>query len=343
MASPQEKEIETAMNKWWDKSDSVNILISGRTGTGKSSLVNAILGKEAAVVGLKLDPETSEVTSFEVVINGIKVIVWDSPGLQDGLKNEVTYLNDIETKCKGNIDLLIYCVSMTTKRFMSGNRDIDSMSKLTDTLGKGIWNNAIFVLTCANKYITLIESPMSDSDDKNLKVKKKFTEKLDMWRDAVKKIMYDKLELPAETIEKLPFLPAGINGLPILLESSPQSPWLSALWMESLLATRRDAQPALIKMNLKRLVSASDIRNEAEFHELLEKECIIIKRKASDEGKRLNADEAAQAVGEKSGLRACIAHVVERNMGQDPHIKHLRTIVDIDKNCVRINITSVRA
>ena len=334
----QEIEIEKSMNKWWDKSNSVNILISGRTGTGKSSLVNAILGKEAATVGSKLDPETSEVASFDDIINGIKVIIWDSPGLQDGLNNEASYLSDIKAKCKDNIDLFIYCVSMTNKRFMSGSRDIDSMCKLTDALGPKIWENAIFVLTCANKFITFIESSMPDSEDKKVKVEEKFTAKLKMWKTVVKEIMNGKLGLSAETIEKLPILPAGIKGIPILLESYSKSPWLSELWMESLLATRRDAQPALIKMNHNRLVYASDIKSEEEFKELLEKECIVIKNKASDEGKHLNADEAAQIVGEKSGLRACIAHIVERIFGNDPTYKHLYTAVDINEENIAIYI-----
>ena len=79
--------------------------------------MNAILGKEVAKVGKTLNPQTSIVSSYEKEVDGIKVIVWDSPGLQDGLQNEDAYLRDIETKCKGKVDLFLYCVSMQNKRF----------------------------------------------------------------------------------------------------------------------------------------------------------------------------------------------------------------------------------
>lgn len=137
----QKKFIEDAMHQWWRDSNEVSILITGKTGTGKSSLVNAILGKEVAGVGKSLDPETVRVTSFTANINGITVRIWDSPGLQDGLNNEVAYLKDIENECKGKVDLFLYCISIgpENERFVTGSRDIESMCKLTAKLGIEIW------------------------------------------------------------------------------------------------------------------------------------------------------------------------------------------------------------
>lgn len=86
------------MSNWWRKSNEINILITGKTGTGKSSLVNAILGKDVAMVGTTLDPQTSVVDSYEGKIHDVTVRVWDSLGLQDGLNNEVAYLRDIKKK-----------------------------------------------------------------------------------------------------------------------------------------------------------------------------------------------------------------------------------------------------
>lgn len=62
------------------KKTKVNILITGATGCGKSSTINALFEGEVARVGQGSDPETMDIKKFE--LNNI--ILWDSPGLGDG-------------------------------------------------------------------------------------------------------------------------------------------------------------------------------------------------------------------------------------------------------------------
>lgn len=328
----QEKFIEGAVDQWWVKSNSVRILVTGKTGTGKSSLVNSVLGKQVAVVGQTLNPQTSEVSSFETKIKGIKVIVWDSPGLQDGLENEKLYLEDIKKKCSDKIDLLLYCIAMDSPRFFTGSRDIESMVKLTDALGKGIWKNAVVVLTCANRFITGKQSTMVPSDDIDEKFKPVFYKRLKEWQFHIMKCLQEDLRLPIETTAILPILPTGVSGKPLLLKGF--QPWLSNFWMESVLVTKSEAQPALIKMNLHRLINASDIRSEREFAELLKKESIIINDKAREVGKLVKADEAAKAAGELCGAKASVAHIMEHIFRRDPILMLLDIAVSINPEII---------
>jgi GTPase SAR1 family protein len=308
-------DIRTAVEEWWRSSDSITILVTGKTGTGKSSLVNAILGKEVAVVGQSLDPETSEVAAFEDITEGIKVCVYDSPGLQDGrgLQREKLYLDDIERRCKGKVDLFVYCISMTTNRLLDSSDDVIAMVKLTERLGKDIWSNSIFVLTCANTLIAGIKSTIPASEKGiSEKVKEQYAEKLDSWRAQIKHILFEALKLPANAIETIPIIPAGRRGLPLLFKGDTNLPWLSSLWMESLLAMKSNARPALIKMNLQRLKKVLDVRSESEFGELLQKEKLIIYDKARSFGKQLKAESEGKVVGLFSAFKEGLTHIYER-------------------------------
>ena len=57
-----------------------NVLITGATGCGKSSTINALFKTEKAKVGTSPNPETMEITKYELG----PLTLWDSPGLGDG-------------------------------------------------------------------------------------------------------------------------------------------------------------------------------------------------------------------------------------------------------------------
>ncbi len=180
----QAKKVEVSVDKWWNSSNSISVFVSGKTGVGKSTLVNALLGEKGEKVakeGGTLDPETSEVEPFTEHIQGMEVTVWDSPGLQDGTENEDKYLEDIKSKCNGEIDLLLYCISMNDSRFVSGSRDIKSMNKLTTALGPEIWENAVVILTRANTEIRLMKKMLADPES----VEAKFNERLEEWKSKI--------------------------------------------------------------------------------------------------------------------------------------------------------------
>lgn len=72
----------------------INILITGATGCGKSSTINALFGKDEAKVGQGVDPETMDIQKFE--FNNI--VLWDSPGLGDGKESDRSHSKNIIDK-----------------------------------------------------------------------------------------------------------------------------------------------------------------------------------------------------------------------------------------------------
>lgn len=72
----------------------VNLMITGATGSGKSSTINAMFDSSVAKVGEGADPETMSITKYEYG----NLILWDSPGLGDGKENDIRHSKNIISK-----------------------------------------------------------------------------------------------------------------------------------------------------------------------------------------------------------------------------------------------------
>lgn len=76
------------------KETKVNILITGATGCGKSSTINALFNAEKAKVGQGVDPETMDISKYELD----NIILFDSPGLGDGKEADIRHAKGITDK-----------------------------------------------------------------------------------------------------------------------------------------------------------------------------------------------------------------------------------------------------
>lgn len=88
------------------KGEKVHVLVTGATGCGKSSTINALFDREVAKVGQSSNPETMEITRY----NFDSVILFDSPGLGDGYEADLRHAKNITNKLlekKSDGDLLI--------------------------------------------------------------------------------------------------------------------------------------------------------------------------------------------------------------------------------------------
>ncbi len=100
------------------KEEKVNIMITGATGCGKSSTINALFDTQVAKVGVGVDPETMSIEKYELE----NLILWDSPGLGDGKEADNRHAKNIISKLherdeNGNlvIDLVLVILDGSTR------------------------------------------------------------------------------------------------------------------------------------------------------------------------------------------------------------------------------------
>ena len=133
------------------KDNKINIMITGATGCGKSSTINALFDTEVAKVGVGVDPETMEIEKYELD----NLILWDTPGLGDGKEADNRHAKTIihklaEVDAQGNalIDLVLVILD-------SGTRDLGTSYELINNviipnLGSGNENRILVAINQAD-------------------------------------------------------------------------------------------------------------------------------------------------------------------------------------------------
>ena len=130
------------------KERTFTFLLIGRTGVGKSSTINTLLGEDVATVG-NYRPETQEVQKYRKTINGVTFDVVDAPGLCDDLPekgNDTNYLKKIQAEVS-TIDCLWFVTRLHDYVYADEMRAIQLISEV---FGKEVWHHAIIVFTYAD-------------------------------------------------------------------------------------------------------------------------------------------------------------------------------------------------
>ncbi|MDU4802384.1 GTPase family protein [Clostridium butyricum] len=100
------------------KDQKINIMVTGATGSGKSSTINALFNTQVAKVGIGVDPETMEIARYDLD----NLVLWDSPGLGDGKeadnrhsKNIIKKLSECDENGNAVIDLVLVILDGSTR------------------------------------------------------------------------------------------------------------------------------------------------------------------------------------------------------------------------------------
>ena len=297
------KLVETRLEEWIEESDCVNIFVAGQTGTGKSTLVNGLVGREVSHEGKTLDPGTKRVCEYLCKVDDILVSVWDSPGLQDGYGREDEYLRDIIRRWK-KIDLFVYCIRMQI-RFEGGddNRDIATMCRLNGSLGVNIWKNALIILTFANDIIDMKEEDGLTGTD----LEEYFEKKVNEWKEMLHTVLHEEVGIPKEIADSIEVVPAGYYKCLELLPNGEC--WMSRLWLKALAVCSSRAQPAFIQINEHRFKTLNEIGMKESQHrvqeDFLHDRPLIIASKGEEIGAALGCPgKLAYMTGLRSGVKS---------------------------------------
>ena len=133
------------------KKQKINLMVTGATGCGKSSTINALFDMEVAKVGTSVDPETMEIQKYELD----NLVIWDTPGLGDGKEADNRHSKNIISKLyekdeNGNllIDLVLVILDGSTRDLGTSYELINSV--IIPNLGENKENRILVAINQAD-------------------------------------------------------------------------------------------------------------------------------------------------------------------------------------------------
>lgn len=233
--------VEDAVREKLKGVSEVNIVVVGCYGVGKSTLINSLFfetGHKYTEKAMKGHAITEAKDPYVLEINGVKYNIYDSPGLQDGIEDELDHLQWISQQ-HDKIHLVIYCTRMGEAVRPA---EIEAMKNVTTAFTESIWNNTVIALTFAN----MVEAVDPDMEDDYYfeKVRKEKVENL--------KSIFKEFSFEEATLEKIKqnIYPVG-SARKLILPGQSQD-WRIDFWRGCLDACDPESKQANFQLSQTR-------------------------------------------------------------------------------------------
>ena len=273
---------------------SLKIAVCGLTGAGKSTILNAIVGKEVFTEGHHLHHQTLKVSShtWSDDDNNFEVTVYDTPGFEDDSGDAEKYKADIRKNC-ADVDLLLYCISVEEFQAML-NRDKKTLKELHQVFDETVWSHCVIVLTFANAIVLRSQAKYKSKMNAKARVKKEYGDTIEYWKRQTKTAL-DEIGIS----EDIPIIPASNATNYSILDNNEY--WLSQLFREVLEKMEDEKSDVLIMLNSHRFRSVSAVKNSEFLDVKITEQPLVIHKDFNKLKKRLKELGAAVGAGSISG------------------------------------------
>ncbi|XP_073049830.1 translocase of chloroplast 159, chloroplastic-like [Primulina eburnea] len=129
---------------------SINILVLGKSGLGKSATINSIFGQDMSPIDA-FEVGTASMKEISGFVDGVQVRVFDTPGLKSSAmeqafnRNTLSSVKKFTKKCPPDVMLYVDRLDAQTRDL----NDLPLLRTITSALGPSIWRSAIVTLTHA--------------------------------------------------------------------------------------------------------------------------------------------------------------------------------------------------
>ena len=238
-------EMTNHLEDYLDERNPLKILVAGKMGVGKSSLINSIYGAELAVDAAV----TEEIVNYTANVptpyqqdegKEYTITFCDSPGFGDVFATDEAKNIEELKYAVDNAHILLYCFDI---RGRMSRDDVDGIVEITKQVSPDIWVNSVFTLNFCND----LRPPKQDMDPVA-----HFAKSFQSWHKQITRALREMAGVPDRIVNNISITACGYREM--------QPPgfrnWYTTFWSTMFEKMRDEGQPMLLKLTLDRCVDS---------------------------------------------------------------------------------------